>query len=226
MTERIKLTKGELIHLFEEQLFLLKEHCNSYKNNKSAFAKEMATKLRTMLCAKSGKPALIKQLKLDHIPFVRSNPQKYDPANLNPHHPLLSINFGWDSAGDRAIEFVPYGIKENGSLVTYEYWWDAEKIIVETTKINFTRKDVVVAVADCHGGAHVDTSLPVKYYRLSKLNSLLWMRKENRLILPFGSKTDKEAQPLNDPIPSLIFQIATEVLKSFENKNLEQESKL
>jgi hypothetical protein len=55
--------------------------------------------------------------------------------------------------------------------VDFETWWNAP-VIWDANDRKFTRREIVMAVAENDGGAHVDPSLPAAYHALSRNNSM------------------------------------------------------
>lgn len=58
-------------------------------------------------------------------------------------------------------------------LVRFPDWWD-DPVIKDKSGSMFSRKDLVLNVADTDGGAHVDPELDEAYMALSRNNSLGW----------------------------------------------------
>ena len=56
----------------------------------------------------------------------------------------------------------------------FDEWWNAV-IILDEGGQKFTRKDLVLALANKEGGAHVDPELDAAYGALSRSGSLGWM---------------------------------------------------
>jgi hypothetical protein len=83
-------------------------------------------------------------------------------------------------------------------------WW-SQAVFVDNRRDKFSRKDIVLSVADTDGGAHVDPGIPDGYHRLSRENSIAWM---------IGSPGG--VRPSQNPVPAAIRQIAFEALLSFE----------
>lgn len=86
--------------------------------------------------------------------------------------------------------------------VSFDRWWN-RVIFVDEAGRETTRRDLILAVANKDGGAHVDPVLDEKYASLSRRNSLAWRTS--------GPRGDS---PLEGPEKSAVRQIAHEVLKS------------
>jgi len=86
--------------------------------------------------------------------------------------------------------------------VSFEEWWN-EVIFVDKNGSETSRKDLILAVANKDGGAHVDPILNEKYANLSRRNSLAWRFSNHRGDVP-----------LEGPEKATVRQIAHEVLRS------------
>jgi len=86
--------------------------------------------------------------------------------------------------------------------VSFDKWWNGV-VFVDQQGSETRRRDLILAVANKDGGAHVDPVLDEKYANLSRFNSLAW-----RFSSPRGSV------PVKSPEKFAIRQITHEVLKS------------
>jgi hypothetical protein len=89
-----------------------------------------------------------------------------------------------------------------GAWRPFDAWW-TEPVIKDMQKRVFTRRGLVLGVANKEGGSHVDPSLPEPYADLSRNNSLGW--------LVGGSHEQGTGTPLGNPVPASLRQIAYEV---------------
>jgi hypothetical protein len=91
--------------------------------------------------------------------------------------------------------------------ITFDSWWN-KVVIIDKLDSKFTRKDLVLFVANEDGGAHVDPDLDEDMARLSRLNSLGWRVVKNGIDSPMQAK----------PELPCIRQIAHEVLKTLKDE--------
>lgn len=203
MTERIKRSRSELQAAFSEQIELLSEYSASFDQGKTSMAKPMSTSLRVLLHETARQRSLLEQLQL------RSGLRYIDTAgpisarNLAPQSLLVSMRF---DSGD--ISFVPRCISgfvpEAGfKKVVFADWWGRPVIRIPGVK-DFSRRELVLSVADTDGGAHVDSGLELEYFNLSRANALGWV-----FSIDGGAPT-----PMPNPVPSCIRQIAHEVVET------------
>ncbi|HLF35175.1 MAG TPA: hypothetical protein VI583_13115 [Cyclobacteriaceae bacterium] len=213
---KVKLDKSSLIEQFKDNLRKIKFFCDTYDQGNESIALEIAVKLRILFHNSNNSKSLLRQLKLEDIPFI-STSHKYNSKNLINHHGLLSIKTSIvNNILEKAI-LVPRLNDEVKKVVTFKNWWSSEKVIAIKHKIFFTRKDIILELADTDGGAHVDDSLKEEYFNLSRMNSLGWRYHD--------SKTNKDL-PFNNPVQPCIRQIGYEVLLIFKNFNFENKGKL
>ena len=189
---KIELTTKQLVELFEEQIDLLKSHCQNYDKGKTALYKEMAVKLRLLLREAKNQKSLFKQLNLDSIQFINSG-TPIDPKNLLPSCSLLVIkssggtvtNMSFVSSGklqnnpsvfvsdssDSGFQFLPC-YERHISNEIFEDWWKNQIIITDIKQNKFSREDIVLSIADTYGGAHIDPSIKEPFYNITNTNSI------------------------------------------------------
>jgi hypothetical protein len=92
--------------------------------------------------------------------------------------------------------------------VDFTQWWDKKIVIRDNQKNTFTRKDLVLTIANTEGGAHVDPNLDQAYANLSRFHSLGWKFFRGDVAEDFK----------NNPVLSSIRQIAHEVLKTLKDE--------
>jgi len=95
------------------------------------------------------------------------------------------------------LDDVPYK-----RWLPYRDWWN-EIVFVDDRKQSLSRKELILAVANQDGGAHVDPTLSETYARLSRHNSLGWV-----------ISTPVQALQIPNPERAAIRQISHEVLKT------------
>lgn len=189
---KIELTTKHLVELFEEQIDLLKIHCQNYDQGKTVLYKEMAVKLRLLLRETKNQKSLFKQLNLDSIQFINSG-TPIDPKNQLPSCSLLVLgssagtimNMSFVSSGQSQInpgvfvsdlsgggfQFQPC-FERHISNESFEDWWKNQIIITDINQNKFSREDIVLSIADTYGGAHIDPSIKAPFYNITNANSI------------------------------------------------------
>ena len=87
----------------------------------------------------------------------------------------------------------------------FETWWEGV-VFIDGKGQKMTRKELILAVANQDGGAHVNTTLDAKYADLSRNNSFGWSALD-------GGKTE----PLKGAELAAVRQIAHEVIKTLDS---------
>jgi hypothetical protein len=110
--------------------------------------------------------------------------------------------------------------KEEGGheirMVDFDNWWDNKVVICDKFKKTFTRRKLILELADTDGGAHVDSSIKENYWKQTRENSINWF---------VHDKTGRPI-PIENPVPLCIRQIAHEVIQTFKSLNLYEASTL
>lgn len=198
MTEKYELNTSELLNHWNDHISFIRDSADNYDKGCEGEAKRIATSLRVLFHHTNHSVSLLSQLKKESSFFLLTTSTGYSPGNLLTSWVLLTLKIENDH-----MSFIPSGFckKDSNYFVTFEDWWN--EIIFDDKENKFTRKDIVLYVADKDGGAHVDPVLDEKYAKLVKKNSLKWI-------------TSTGQTPINNPAYASIRQMATEVLLSVE----------
>lgn len=195
--QKLNQTEGDLEEHLREQLEFLRRSADAYDQGFDGEAKRLAIAIRILIHDTSNSHSLLGQLGMRCGDF-HSLCLPHDPSNLTPHGGLVFIGLADKDAECMAmLDDVP--VKR---LLPFDEWWN-EVVFVDDTKEKLTRKQLVLAVANQDGGAHVDPGLDETYARLSRQNSMGWMH-----VGPEGNR------PIPRPERAAMRQIAHEVLKT------------
>jgi hypothetical protein len=98
--------------------------------------------------------------------FVDSSHQ-FDPKSIVGYEGLVVYGFGQPSI------YIPklHMDSKEWTTCSFERWWEATVILARPAggeEARFTRRDLVLNLADTDGGAHVDPALDKKYHALSR----------------------------------------------------------
>lgn len=163
-------------------------------------ANRLAAAIRVLVHDTGSSKSLLGQLGQKSIQFYETSIPR-DLRTITPY------------SGLTAIELTPEGPKYVALLdmlpptppprwVSFDEWWN-RVIFVDQKGSETSRRDLILAVANKDGGAHVDPVLDEKYADLSRRNSLAW-----RFSSPRGDV------PFKGPEKAAIRQITHEMLKS------------
>lgn len=191
-------------HLKEQIQFLLRSS-QAYDEGYESEAKRLAAVIRILLHDTSRSTSLLAHLNRKDILFYDTSLPIY-PNNFLPTMGLLMLG-----VGSRTGYLAPLG---NGPPSRYTKgksnfndWWE-RVVIVDNKRNTLTRKDLVLAVSNQDGGAHVDARLDRVYADLSRFNSLGW-----KFIIKANTIKSSTAPEL-----ACIRQITYELLKSLKDE--------
>lgn len=189
----------EIEESWKNQLDFIKTSIKNFDDGNINEAIRLAQALRVMFHETNNSKSIYNLL--NYKLYFKSLSGFYSPTNLLSSWMLLSIQM--DREG---IRYVPLYDQPEGILYyDFEDWWN--HVIFDDKKNIFSRKDIVLYVANKDGGAHLDLELPEKYANLVKYNSLGW--------------TNYNGDPIeNNPVYMALRVIAQEVIDSYSLYNL------
>ena len=210
---KVAQSKAELrTHLLEQIGFITKS-CSEYDNGCTAEAKRIATAIRLLLHDTKNSRSLFSQLALKSIGFLDTavpiaNDEKQvilgllqtkitvndDLTVTGKHHPLLEHRpDGWPKAKKRL----------------FPEWWN-QTVLTDTRGTRFSRRTLVMAVANTDGGAHIDPEIDASYAALSRQNSI-----------GYAVGVNVNIEPIDKSELASIRQIAHEILVSIADRHPE-----
>lgn len=188
---RILRTPQELGQSLKEQVELLQLACGQFDAGRHVAARNMATHLRVLLHEPPNKRSrsvpLLRQLKfpskflslafpLDVKGLSIIQGEATPRGDAVPVCGLVHINLHTSGAAF----FAPLdSVSERcRTWMQFSDWWETP-IVRDYKGSTFSRHDLVVAIADTDGGAHVDAGLPPDYAQLKAGVSLGWATRSN-----------------------------------------------
>jgi hypothetical protein len=210
---KVAQSKSELQSHLREQLGFIIKSCREYDGGDFTEAKRIATSIRVLLHDTKHSKSLFSQLGLKAIGFLNTavpiaDGEKHAILGLlqtritvndnltlsGRHHPLLSFRpEGWPPAKKRL----------------FPDWWN-QIVLTDTESRGFSRRSLVMAVANTDGGAHVDPELDAGYAALSRSNSIGYAIGVNDVI-----------DPIDKSELASIRQIAHEIIVSVSDRHPE-----
>jgi hypothetical protein len=193
-------SKEELQQHLKDTIQALELSSRSFDGGFEGEANRLAAAIRVLVHDTGSSKSLLGQLGQKSIKFYETSIPR-NPRNIMTY------------SGLTAIELTPEGAKYVAVLdmlppdspprwVSFDEWWN-RVIFVDQKGSETSRKDLILAVANKDGGAHLDPVLHGKYADLSRRNSLAWQ---------FSSPTGDI--PLEGPEKAAVRQITHEILKS------------
>jgi len=188
----------------------MKQSVDSYDKGFEGEAKRLAVIIRILVHDTQKSKALLTSLNKKNINFYDSA-SDYDPNRVVVSHSGLVLKkFMFPKGGgeyEAPLDDLPPSRSED-KKVNFDEWWDRKIVVRDNQNNTFTRKDLVLNVADTEGGAHVDPSLNQAYANLSRFHSLGWKFFRGDVAEDFR----------NSPVLPSIRQIAHEVLKTLKDE--------
>lgn len=166
-------TKAELLEHLRDSVGFLDASSASFDAGFFGEAKRLATTIRVLVHDTDKSKSLLSLLKMKTAMGYLNTTHPYDPKNLVSYHGLVGLRIEngnsryWAPLGEGAPG-------RSGKYVFFPDWWN-QVVIVDSLKAKFTRRELVLALANKDGGAHVDSHLDESYAELTRKNSVGWM---------------------------------------------------
>lgn len=211
---RVQQTQSDLEKQLSEQFGFLIDYADQYDAGKTHYAKQMATVLRILLHDTRKSHSLFGQLGLKQARYFYDTARDPHDAERQPGFDYRNTHRTGSFTGIIGLMFpplrlVPYldtqGNRQLFGFVTFDEYWN-RVILIDADQTDYTRADIVSAVVDTDGGAHVDPSLEEKYYRLTRSCNLGIVAVKDKTAIP--EITNKVAL-------ACVRQIAHEVIRTF-----------
>lgn len=203
---KIPQTKEELLVHLENQINFLSASSKAYDKGFEAEAIRLAVAIRILVHETSESKSLLTQLDKKNILFY-DTASDFNPKNIMTHIGLAAIMLGGTGGAEysaRLDDIPPHRLNKK---VPFSDWWN-KIVIVDKERNQFTRKSLVLNVANKDGGAHIDPSIDKEYALLSRFNSMDWKVVVGGVESPFK----------NRPELACIRQISHEILKTLKDE--------
>ena len=229
---KYRQTQQELLDHLREQLHFLGTSAASFDRGFEGEAKRLAATVRVLVHDTKKSKSLLHLLGLKQAIRMYNTADPFDSRNLAPHQGLLimrmevpggtsgSITFPLWGEGQPSTDATPDSDKPRAKMtylarvqapanfddhteVPFTAWWD-ETVIRDRQGNIFTRKDIILAMANKEGGAHVDPELDEAYAKLTRFHSQGWQFRADGIRQP----------PENSLVAASVRQIAHEVAQS------------
>ncbi len=192
---KIPQSSSELEQHLQDHLGFLQASADAFDNGKDGEAKRLAVSVRVLCHDTGASTSLLGQLGRLTQKFI-TTAIPFDPRNVSTHNGLAMVAMrGRDTVYIPMLDETPYRRR-----VSFAEWW-GEIVFVDDRKTRLSRRDLICAVANQDGGAHVDPALDEAYARLSRHNSLGWV-----------IRAGAEELPIPKPERAAVRQIAHELL--------------
>lgn len=170
---KYKQSKEELCNHLAENLGFLKASASSFDAGFHGEAKRLALTIRVLVHDTDKSKSLLGLLGMKATMGFLDTAHDVNPKNLMSHHGLVGLHL---SAGGGGY-FAPLDEDMHGRpnrFVFFPDWWN-KVVIIDSKKNRFSRRELVLALANKDGGGHVDPALDENYANLSRNNSVGWI---------------------------------------------------
>lgn len=195
---------------YKEQVNLLKSAIQKYDEGLEESALDMAIRCRVLLHDTNKSKSLLSMMNMKSIKF-KSIQNEFIPSNLAPF--TKNVSYNCSIKKDYAILTYHPAFSENYEIIfglDFCDWWN-EIIIKDNNGNIFSRKDIVLFLANKAGGAHIDEEIPESFFLLEEANS----------IGIFASHNGEKYLPSNSVLYAEMYIIAFELLLSLNVINKE-----
>jgi hypothetical protein len=169
---------NELQKHLKEHLQFIKASAHSFDAGFEGEAKRLAVSARVLLHDTAQSHSLMGQLGLLGIPFY---------STVGSSHQLLQMRLSTSGSSYH----VPLDDRPPHMLtwVSFDDWWSG--IVFDDMKGNtLTRKQLVLALANKEGGAHIDLKLSPMYEAIAKDNALGWLVSTPSGMIPLPGRVE------------------------------------
>ena len=198
----MKITEKDLKRHLDQQINFLTASINSYDSGNRSEAVRMAVSARILLHDTKRQKSIITQLDIKDDILLLSSATQYYPDSIVTYLGLCGLNF----LNGRA-DYIPYcqlnRPNRRESWFKLDDWWN--ELVIDDKSYKFTRKDIVLLLADIDGGAHVDPAVYDEYSNLKYNKSIGWSYFNIVGICAIS----------NNSAYSIMRQIAHEIIQSF-----------
>lgn len=175
---KIAQTSDDLNRHLQEQLTFLKEDSAQYDSGRTEYGKRMAVTLRQLAHDTGRSHSLFTQLGIkDRYFFDTATAELLNncPADFDHERNRYGGGFlgliGMTHTARLVPHLDPQENRQFFGFVPFDEYWN-RTVLLDLKERPFTRKDIVLEIADTDGGAHVDPALEEKYHELTRQNGL------------------------------------------------------
>lgn len=176
---KVEQSREELEQHLKDHVGFLQSSADAFDRGADGEAKRLAVSLRVLLHDTGNSHSLLGQLgRLAHGKFM-STALPHEEASIATHGGLVMMA----GLGKETRYIAPLDDTVATRWIPFKDWWN-ETVFVDDKREKMSRRDLVLAVANQDGGAHVDAKLNETYGRLSRHNSMGWVHSDGKSETP------------------------------------------
>lgn len=155
----VKRTPEELRHLYEGKLKMLAKRCDDYYNGDHFEARDIASILRALLYDYGKRTQSV----LGQMGII--DKYRYLDSRVHNNLSLASLKGAWPRTP------MPYDHYTDKSLHAFNDWWEGQEFQILYKDIIFTRKELVLTIAQEEGVSHVSPKVDERIAKLNRIES-------------------------------------------------------
>ncbi|WP_249593627.1 hypothetical protein [Peribacillus frigoritolerans] len=171
----MNLTEKDYLNHLIEQIDFLQNSCERFDKGVVSEGKRIAVGIRTLVHDTKNSVSLLTHLD------VKNKLYYFNTAIPETKFGLTGIRTTTEGGG-KTIYVAPLDKlsdkRKEQPLITFNKWWTEMKVISDGNN-KFSRKDLIMNVANKDGGAHIDSKLNKSYSKLTRENSLNVFHQDN-----------------------------------------------
>ena len=209
LTGPYRQSADDLLTHLDEQVSFLKRSSEAFDNGYEDEAKRLAIVIRVLVHDTDSSLSLLGQLNRKNFPFYDTALPR-TPGNLLSYSGLTIMRM---SPG--GLTYLPrfqwHLLEPNKSeplrrMLDFRKWWD--QVIIEDANTNtFSRRELVLTMANKEGGAHIDPALKKEWAEWTRKDSMGWIYHTGDASISPGG-----------PHLASVREIALEVMQSLQRK--------
>ncbi|RIE15882.1 hypothetical protein SMC1_09310 [Candidatus Cryosericum septentrionale] len=173
----MKQSDAELREHLREQVGFILASVDAFHKGRQSEAKRMAAAIRLLVHDTRHSRSLLSQLAIkNRILFYDTAKSVTDPRLASALN-LAGFVLSMGTSGPQAFwtpDLDPGPNDKDCSVRPFHSWW-TRPVIKDNHGVFFSRKAIVLGVADQDGGAHVDQDLREAYWQLTRGSSIGWL---------------------------------------------------
>ncbi|MFE4239829.1 hypothetical protein [Peribacillus butanolivorans] len=171
----MNLTEKDYLNHLIEQIDFLQNSCERFDKGVVSEGKRIAVGIRTLVHDTKNSVSLLTHLD------VKNKLYYFNTAIPETQFGLTGVRTTTEGGGKTEYVAPLDKLSEKRKeqpLITFNNWWTEMKVISDGNN-KFSRKDLIMNVANKDGGAHIDSKLNKSYTKLTRENSLNVFHQDN-----------------------------------------------